>query len=1094
MSFFNKIFDVKETKNITGLNKELKVLYVYNQFIKNNSSILVVTSTLYEANMFYKALSNYTNDVLFFPMDDFLTSEALAISPELKNNRLETLNELIKNNKKIVVTNLMGYLRYLPLKEEYQKKILNFEVNKDYSMKKIIDDLNMIGYERSTIVTKTGEMAIRGFVLDIFPLDSTNPIRFEFWGDTIDSIREFDTNSQLTINKLDEATITPITEFIVDKQVEEAKQKDLPKYTKVTSISTYLDNPLVIFDEYSQLETSYMQLQQEIFDYNISLNIESDRKYMNDLADIKITNSINLSKFDNYESVQNTINYNSYDIEPFSSNLEEINKRLNKYIKEKKTVIICLNNIYQINKLLDNIENPNFIITNENEIFENKINLIKKNIEAGFIFEKYVVISESELFNKKSSKIKYKNNFKYGTKIRDINKLEQGDYVVHNIHGIGRYLGIKTLLKNNLKKDYLVVEYKDGDKLYIPVEKIELISKYSANSSLEPKLNKLGGIEWHKTKQRIKKKLEDIAGELLNLYAKRQTSNGFSFKKDDNYQIEFENQFVYEETVDQRKVTEEIKRDMESNVPMDRLLCGDVGYGKTEIAFRAMFKAVYSGKQVAYLCPTTILSNQHYQNAMERFKEFPVTVACLNRFVTPKEVKRIIKGLEEGTIDIVIGTHRLLSEDVKFKDLGLLVIDEEQRFGVKHKEKIKQLKNNIDVLTLSATPIPRTLQMSMVGIRNLSLIETPPVNRYPIQTYVLEENDSIIRDAIYKELSRDGQVFILYNHVDDLENKAREISRLVPEAKIIYAHGRMNKKELEDVMIRFMKKEFNVLLCTTIIETGIDIPSVNTLLIVDADYFGLSQLYQIRGRVGRGNVIAYCYLMYKRGKTLSEIAEKRLKVIKEFTELGSGFSIAMRDLSIRGAGDILGSEQAGFIDSIGIELYLKMLNDEINKLKGLPVAEEETEDLPMLNVETTISDNYVEEAELKIEIHKKINEIDSYEKLNEIKEELEDRFGNINESINIYMYEELFENQAKKLGIQKVRQTNNFIELTLTKEISASIDGQRLFLEVSKLSRMFRFKMSLGCLIITLDTIKLDKHYIYYLLDFLKILKECTKK
>ncbi|MBD9085554.1 transcription-repair coupling factor, partial [bacterium] len=639
----------------------------------------------------------------------------------------------------------------------------------------------------------------------------------------------------------------------------------------------------------------------------------------------------------------------------------------------------------------------------------------------------------------------------------------------------------------------LIIEYKGGDKLYIPVEKIELISKYSTNDNLEPKINKLGGNEWNKTKLKVKQKLENIAGELLKLYALRESSKGFSFRKDDQDQIDFENSFIYEDTVDQRKVTEEIKKDMEKEKPMDRLLCGDVGYGKTEIAFRAMFKAVMSNKQVAYLCPTTILSNQHYTNALERFKEYAVNIACLNRFVSQKETKKIIEGLKTGKIDIVIGTHRLLSDDIIFKDLGLLVVDEEQRFGVKHKEKIKQLKNNVDVLTLSATPIPRTLQMSMVGIRDLSLLETPPVNRYPIQTYVLEENSQIIKDAIYKELSRDGQVFILYNHVSDLENMASQVSKLVPEAKITFAHGQMTKTELENVMMSFINKEYNVLLCTTIIETGIDIPTVNTLIIIDADRFGLSQLYQIRGRVGRGNLIAYCYLMYKKGKVLSDIAEKRLSVIKEFTELGSGFAIAMRDLSIRGAGDILGSEQAGFIDSIGIELYLKMLDDEIKKLKGLPVPEEKTDEQPLINVATSISDDYVEETDLKIEIHKKINEINSYEMLNKIKLELEDRFGKLNDEMLIYMYEELFENKAKQIGITKVRQTNNFIELTLSKELTNQVDGQQLFLETSKLSRMFRFKMILGCLVVTLDIVKLEKHYIYYLLDFIKILEQSKK-
>ena len=1094
MSFFAKLFKNEQVENITGLNKELKSLFIYNKFLNNDKSILVVTSSLYEANMFYKSIHNYTEDVLFFPMDDFLTSEALAISPELKNNRLEALNELMNNCKKIVVTNLMGFLRFLPTKEEYKNHILKLEKDQEYNSKELVKKLNLMGYERDTIVSKTGDIAVRGFVLDIFPIGFINPIRIEFWGDTIDSIREFDVDSQLTINQINKIQINPMTEFLVNEETNTTKQKDLIKYTKVTNINNYLDNPILIFNEYSEIEENYKQLKQEIFEYSLSQNENSNNKYMNELEENINSNPIYLSEFDKYLSVQNTINYISYDVEPFSNNLDDVNKKLNKYLKNKKTIIICLNNKYEVNKILDNIENSNFVFTNESEIFDNKINLIVKNISSGFIFENYVVISEKEIFNKKENKIKYKNTFKYGTKIKDINKLQVGDYVVHNVHGIGKYLGIKTLIKNNLKKDYLIIEYKDNDRLYIPVEKIELISKYSANDSIEPKLNKLGGTEWIKTKQKLKKKLENIAGELLELYAKREASDGFSFKKDDKYQIEFENEFIYEDTVDQRKVTEEIKKDMESSRPMDRLLCGDVGYGKTEVAFRAMFKAVYSGKQVAYLCPTTILSNQHYQNALQRFKDFPVKIACLNRFVKQKDVKQILKDLKEGLIDIIIGTHRILSEDVLFKDLGLLVIDEEQRFGVKHKEKIKKMKENIDVLTLSATPIPRTLQMSMVGVRNLSLIETPPINRYPIQTYVLEENKSIIKDAIYKELARNGQVFILYNHVDELENKANEIQQLVPEAKIIYAHGRMNKNELEDVMIRFINKEFNVLLCTTIIETGIDIPSVNTLIIMDADRFGLSQLYQIRGRVGRGNVIAYCYLMYKKGKTLTDVAEKRLKVIKEFTELGSGFAIAMRDLSIRGAGDILGSEQAGFIDSVGIELYLKMLNDEINKLKGVKVEEETKEEQPLLSVETTIDDNYVEESDLKIEIHKKINEINTYEKLETIKSEIEDRFGNVNESIKVYMYEELFENQAKRLGIEKVRQTNNFIELTLSKNQTQNIDGQQLFIKTSKLSRMFRFKMSLGCLIITLDIVKLDKHYIYYLLDFLKILEECIKK
>ena len=709
------------------------------------------------------------------------------------------------------------------------------------------------------------------------------------------------------------------------------------------------------------------------------------------------------------------------------------------------------------------------------------------------MIDKYVIISEKELYNKKELVASYKTNFKIGNKVRDINKLQVGDYIVHNVHGIGIYCGIKTLFKNGLKKDYLQLEYRDGDKLYIPVEKLELISKYSAKDGIEPKLNKLGGIEWEKTKLRVRKKIEDIAGDLLKLYAERENSIGFSFLKDDETQLNFESEFMYEETVDQLKVIDEIKKDMESPHPMDRLVCGDVGYGKTEVAFRAIFKATLSGKQVALLCPTTILSTQHYNNAMERFKNFNVEIEVMNRFVTAKKQKEIINRLKEGKIDLLIGTHRILSDDINFKNIGLLVVDEEQRFGVKHKEKIKKYKANIDVLTLSATPIPRTLQMSMTGIRSLSLIETPPTNRYPVQTYVLEENNQIIKDAIYKEIARKGQVFILYNHIEDIDSKVHEISRLVPEANIVCAHGKMDKNKLEDVMISFQEKKYDILLCTTIIETGIDIPTVNTLIIIDSDRFGLSQLYQIRGRVGRSNKIAYCYLMYKKGKILTEVATKRLNVIKEFTELGSGFAIAMRDLSIRGAGDILGSEQAGFIDSVGVELFLRMLNEEVNRLKGVKIKEESTNNQPLIEVSTTIDDNYVLDEDLKIEIHKKINSIDSEHTLNDIKAELEDRFGKLSEELIIYMYEALFEHIASDLKIKKVNQTKNLISITLPSILSDNIDGDKLFIKVCSLNRNFRFSMKDRELIIILNTSNLDKHYIYYLVELLNIIVESKK-
>ena len=677
--------------------------------------------------------------------------------------------------------------------------------------------------------------------------------------------------------------------------------------------------------------------------------------------------------------------------------------------------------------------------------------------------------------------------------MRDWNKLNIGDYVVHSAHGVARYAVIKTVSKNGIDKDYLTLEYAGNDKLYISVEKIEFLHKYSSKEGTAPKINKLGGTEWAKTKLKIRKKIEDIAGELINLYAIREATPGFAFMEDDENQLAFESEFPYQETKDQLKVIEEIKKDMQKNNPMDRLLCGDVGYGKTEVAFRAIFKAILSGKQVAILCPTTILSSQHFNNALKRFKNFPINIRLLNRFVTQKNTNKILEDVESGKVDLLIGTHRILSDDIKFKNLGLIVSDEEQRFGVKHKEKIKQYKNDVDVLTLSATPIPRTIQMSMSGLRNLSLIETPPVDRYPIQTYVIAENNHVIKDAVYKELSRQGQAFILYNKVSDIASKTAELSNLVPDAKFVYAHGKMNKTELEDIMIKFINKEFDVLVCTTIIETGIDIPNANTLIVYDAHRFGLSQLYQLRGRVGRSNKIAYTYLLYDNNKILSEVATKRLNSIKEFTELGSGFAIAMRDLSIRGAGDLLGSEQSGFIDTVGIDLFMKMLNEEISKLKGLSIATEE--DLnPLLNVSTSISADYIPDEDIRIEIHKMINTIDSIESLNSIKQEIEDRFGKISEDILIYMYQEIFEKLASNLKITNVKQTKTTIEIIVPREITAKINGSELFMDLSDISRMIRFTSRLNNLTIILDIVKLDKHFIYYLIDILKVIEKNIKK
>ena len=1096
MNLFNDFIkvDLKKNMGLYNLTDEFFCFYL-NAIREKNNNVLVVVDTIFEANKVYNNLSLFTDNVYLFPMDDFLTSEALAISPDLMIKRLETINNILNKENVIVIVNLMGYLRYLPLKETYLDSILDLKVGSVIAPNELVSKLVSIGYTRDTLVTKTGEFGVRGYVIDIFPLNEENPIRIEFFDDEIESIRYFNVEDQKSIEKIDNIKINPIFEFLSSKNVLEehfGKQKYLQCYEKVCNISAYLDNCITVFKDYDQIKTSYIGILNEVMDYKAETDTEFEYNYMFDFNELSVDFPLYYFSLNNYicnDYVDEVVSFDLKPISNFNEDSEKINTFINKCIKEKKTVLVCLKK-FQIRSILKYL-NMKIVETDFSNIKIGCVNIIESELNKGFIYNDLVVLTSFELFNDTSSRKKYVTKFKYSSSIKDINKLSVGDYVVHNTHGIGRYNGIKTLTMNDITKDYLEVLYQGNDKIYIPVEKIELISKYSGREGIAPKINKLGGSDWSKTKNRVKTKVNDIADKLLKLYAERESKKGFAFSKDCDMSKDFENDFKYDLTADQSRAIVQIKEDMESIVPMDRLLCGDVGFGKTEVAFVAAFKAILDSKQVLFLCPTTILSNQHYDNAKERFKNFPVNIGLLNRFTSPKEVTRVLNGLKDGTIDMVFGTHRLLSDDVILKDLGLLIIDEEQRFGVTHKEKIKEFKTNVDVLTLTATPIPRTLQMSLVGIRSLSLIETPPINRFPVQTYVVEENKQILKDAIYKELSRDGQVFILYNRVQSIEEFASRIAGIVPDARIAIAHGQMNKNQLENTIIDFVNYEFDILICTTIIETGIDIPNVNTLIVIDADRFGLSQLYQLRGRVGRSNKFAYAYLMYQPFKSLTETAIKRLNVIKEFTELGSGFSIATRDLSIRGAGDILGSEQAGFIDSVGIDLYLRMLNDEINRRNDNTeevedvVEEASNENKAFLNVTTHIDDSYVQEDDLKIEIHKIINSVDSREKFESVKLELEDRFGKISEDVIIYMYEEWFENLAKKLKVSNVHQNKNSIEIVFPGTVVSKFKVDEIFMDAYYVSNMFRFANKGSNLVIILDIIKLDKHPVYYLVELL---------
>lgn len=1097
MNLLKDLFASEDLKyiGILGLNDEFFSLYVNTLLNKNKKDILIVTSTLYEANKINNYLANYTDKTYLFPMDEFFTSESDAISPDLKITRLETINRTFDDNKKVVVTHLNGLLRYLPKKKLYKNSILNIKKGLEIDREILSEKLINLGYKRESLVSKTGEIGVRGFIIDIFPLEYTFPVRIEFFGDEIESIRYFDEESQKSTEELDEVIIYPNAEFIIEKKENDYSNYN-QKYLKelsdndISSIYDYLDDPVVIFKDYIQIENNYKHLSEQIIEYKKVKDVDYSGNYMFNLEDFNFKDIKYYNTIENlFKEKVDVINFETKNINSFKEDIEAINNYIRREINNKKTVIIAIKE-NQSKKLLEEI-NISYVNTNLENILENKVNIVNLPLNEGFIYRDIVLLTSKELFNI-SNKIKYKTKFKYSTKIKSINNIEIGDYVVHFHYGIGVYNGIKTITKAGKLKDYLEILYQKKDKLYIPVEKIEYISKYSGREGIAPKINKLGGSEWAKTKLRIKDKVRDIADKLLKIYALRKMKKGFKFSEDNELQMQFESEFIYEPTKDQLISSDQIKKDMESDNPMDRLLCADVGYGKTEVAFRAMFKAVNDGKQVLYLCPTTILSKQQYENALERFKSFPVNIGLINRFTQSSVERQIIKDLTSGKLDILFGTHRLLSNDIIPKDLGLLVVDEEQRFGVMHKERIKELKENIDILTLTATPIPRTLQMAMTGLRSLSTIDTPPVDRYPIQTYVMEENEYIIKDAIYKELSRGGQVYILYNRVESIERKKIELESLMPDIKIETIHGQMNKEEIENKMFAFINKEFDILLCTTIIETGIDIENVNTLIILSADRLGLSQLYQIRGRVGRSNKIAYAYLMYKKDKILSDIAVKRLNTIKEFTELGSGYSIASRDLSIRGAGDILGSEQAGFIDNIGIDLYLKILNEEVLRLKGEYVPEEENEDLDEsinINVDTHISDDYVDDNMLKIEIHKKINEVTSYETLLKVKDELEDRFGRINDKILLYMYEEWFENLAKEKGVEKVNEIPNSIEIIFSEEETKRINAEDLFVDLFNLSELFSFKPHRKKIIVVLDTSRLEENKVKLLIDMLNLIK-----
>lgn len=1032
-------FDINNIKNVSISDNEIYNQFILYTFFSSGKNIMLVFPTLNEATEKFNNLKSYLDDVYLFPEDDIISKSAIAASPELLYMRINLLNKINDNKQKIVIVHLNSYIKKMSNIQAYRDKTIHLKKNKIVNREKLIKDLTENGYKRESMVYNTSDFSVRGFVIDVYPVGEENPVRIELFDDVVEKIKYFDPITQKTMKELDEVSILSLNENYNDSE---------------SSIKDYLENKIVMYHNFNQIKLQEKMLKPQM-EY---LNISSSVFKLNEL----------LTKDDIY---LDTINNKNKDINISAKNIEYYNSNKSMFIDD-----IIKNNgtLYSSNK--------NFI--NEILHLNNKIKTVNKNLNKGFVYKNKYYYSENDLYgNNKTQKIKYKENI--GKNIISLDNLQIGDYVVHRKNGIGIYKGITTIEKNKLKKDYILIQYKGNDKLYLPVEDISKLYKYVSKEGMKPTINKLNSIEWTKTKLRIREKIKNITQDLLKIYKEREKAIIKPFSKDDENQIIFENEFEYEETPDQIKAINEIKKDLEKPRPMERLLCGDVGYGKTEVIFRAMFKAVENNYQVAYLCPTTILSYQQYESAKERFRNFAVNIDIINRHYTNKQVQAKIKKLKEGKTDIIFGTHRLLSKDVEYNNLGLLVIDEEHRFGVEQKEKIKKIKSNVHVLSVSATPIPRSLQMSLVGIRDLSLIESAPQNRYPVQTYVIEYNEMLIREVILKEISRKGQAFILYNNVMNMINLVNKYKRIIPEAKICYAHGKMTKKEMQDIIYDFTNKKYDVLVSTTIIENGIDIPNANTIIVIDSDRFGLSQLYQIRGRVGRSDKIAYAYLMYKKEKILTLTAKKRLEAIKEFTELGSGYKISMRDLAIRGAGDLLGKEQAGFIDSVGVNMYLDLIKEEVEGTK------EEDIDSPkevMLNVPTHIGNEYTDDSDVVIELHKKINAISSKTELNSVLEEIKDRFGITNQELQLYAHEKYIEKLVILDNVKISENDNKKIVLRLLKSSYKDISIEELFIKTINISGKFNFLYKNDSIYITLLKTTLEKNYLYYIEELLELI------
>lgn len=1087
----------KKRQLILGLSTSTKALAIASSLEKEDR-IVLLTSTYGEAEGLVSDLISILGEELVYPflVDDAPMVEFLMSSQEKIISRVEALRFLTDSSKKgILVCNIVASRLILPSPNAFKDSIVKISVGEEYDQHAFIHQLKENGYRKVTQVQTQGEFSLRGDILDIFEISQLEPCRIEFFGDEIDGIRSFEVETQLSKENKTELTIFPASDMLLREKDYQRGQSALEKqisktlspilksyleeilssfhqkqshadsrkflslcYDKTWTVFDYIekDTP-IFFDDYQKLMNQYEVFERELAQYFTeelqNSKAFSDMQYFSDIEQIykkqsPVTFFSNLQKGLGNLKFDKIYQFNQYPMQEFFNQFSFLKEEIERYKKMDYTIILQSSNSMGSKTLEDMLEEYQIKLDSRDKtnICKESVNLIEGNLRHGFHFvdEKILLITEHEIFQKKLKRRFRRQHVSNAERLKDYNELEKGDYVVHHIHGIGQYLGIETIEIKGIHRDYVSVQYQNGDQISIPVEQIHLLSKYISSDGKAPKLNKLNDGHFKKAKQKVKNQVEDIADDLIKLYSERSQLKGFAFSADDDDQDAFDDAFPYVETDDQLRSIEEIKRDMQASQPMDRLLVGDVGFGKTEVAMRAAFKAVNDHKQVVILVPTTVLAQQHYTNFKERFQNFAVNIDVLSRFRSKREQTATLEKLKNGQVDILIGTHRVLSKDVVFADLGLMIIDEEQRFGVKHKETLKELKKQVDVLTLTATPIPRTLHMSMLGIRDLSVIETPPTNRYPVQTYVLEKNDSVIRDAVLREMERGGQVYYLYNKVDTIVQKVSELQELIPEASIGYVHGRMSEVQLENTLLDFIEGQYDILVTTTIIETGVDIPNANTLFIENADHMGLSTLYQLRGRVGRSNRIAYAYLMYRPEKSISEVSEKRLEAIKGFTELGSGFKIAMRDLSIRGAGNLLGKSQSGFIDSVGFELYSQLLEEAIAKRNGNANANTNTRTKGnaelILQIDAYLPDTYISDQRHKIEIYKKIRQIDNRVNYEELQEELIDRFGEYPDVVAYLLEIGLVKSYLDKVFVQRVERKDNKITIQFEKVT------QRLFL------------------------------------------------